>query len=550
MRQLKAILILLPVAAAWAQQSAPLSAGRLEGELKPCSVEGVLSNTTTGEALRKVLLVIHPPHWSRPGIQAMSGADGRFAFREVPSGRYQLYAQLNSGMVQYYGAQRAYRPGTILTLAPGCRVQGLDFRFVPPGAIEGVVRDEDGYPIMGASVFAIQGQQEWRDFHRHVASQATTNDRGEYRIYNLPTGRYRLLARGSRAVVEDGAMKNLQSAAFYPGTTLPGEAIAIEVLPGEELIGMDLELRPLLGARVRGRVLNTEALPQGQAAYVSLEPLEGDLGLAFLGHFGATSQGPAAEFEIENVPPGSYLLTARGQADQRSFAGRIQVVVDAADLEGLTVPLTPAVDIEGRVRAAGPDHLNFPSMYVTLVPVERGNAEGALGPVNSEGTFTLPNVHAGRYRLRLYGFPPEYYLESARLGGYDILDGGLVVDGVPVRGALDLLLTARGGHILGSVLSEGRPTSGALVVLVPDPPYRDRFEKYSVTHCDQSGRFSLPGLPPGEYKLFAWEEIDSEAYLNPDFLRLFEHLGTPVRVLEGNLSRMDLEIIPGEDEVR
>ena len=37
------------------------------------------------------------------------------------------------------------------------------------------------------------------------------------------------------------------------------------------------------------------------------------------------------------------------------------------------------------------------------------------------------------------------------------------------------------------------------------------------------------GIAPGEYKIFSWEEVEDGAWEDPDFLKLFEQKGVPVR---------------------
>ncbi len=44
----------------------------------------------------------------------------------------------------------------------------------------------------------------------------------------------------------------------------------------------------------------------------------------------------------------------------------------------------------------------------------------------------------------------------------------------------------------------------------------------------QNGSFSAEGVTPGEYKAYAWEEVEAGAYLDPDSLRRLEEQGEPV----------------------
>jgi len=45
---------------------------------------------------------------------------------------------------------------------------------------------------------------------------------------------------------------------------------------------------------------------------------------------------------------------------------------------------------------------------------------------------------------------------------------------------------------------------GAVVVLVPSPRLRDREDLYATSATDETGRFQLRRLPPGDYELYAW----------------------------------------------
>jgi hypothetical protein len=102
----------------------------------------------------------------------------------------------------------------------------------------------------------------------------------------------------------------------------------------------------------------------------------------------------------------------------------------------------------------------------------------------------------------------------------------------------------------GTVSKEHNPVSGAGVVLVPDPPHRDREEMYSMRTTDALGRFSMLGLSPGNYKFFAWELVQGGNYSDPDFFKAFEDRATPVHIGEGEQQQVQLEVITSEEQVR
>ncbi|HJX94885.1 MAG TPA: hypothetical protein VJ324_04655, partial [Candidatus Acidoferrum sp.] len=60
---------------------------------------------------------------------------------------------------------------------------------------------------------------------------------------------------------------------------------------------------------------------------------------------------------------------------------------------------------------------------------------------------------------------------------------------------------------------------------------------------DQYGRFDIRGIAPGDYKLFSWEQVEPNAWEDPDFLKQFEAKGQRVSLQEGDVKSMDLVAI-------
>jgi len=63
---------------------------------------------------------------------------------------------------------------------------------------------------------------------------------------------------------------------------------------------------------------------------------------------------------------------------------------------------------------------------------------------------------------------------------------------------------------------------------------------------DNQGRFTLESIPPGDYKLFAWQAMERGAYLDPEFPQQFEDLGKAVSLKEGASMSVQLDAIPAE----
>ncbi len=167
-------------------------------------------------------------------------------------------------------------------------------------------------------------------------------------------------------------------------------------------------------------------------------------------------------------------------------------------------------------------------------------------PIRPDGTFLIENVQPGDYNLWLYPPQSKHYIKAARLDGRDVLSG-VQVSAAPSEG-LDVLLGSDTAHIEGTIVdSDHKPVTGVAVVLIPTRE-RERRDLYRMSITDQRGRFALPPAVPGEYKLFAWEDFEGQAYMDPDLLRKYEELGTPVNVAPSSASDVEVKLIPASQQ--
>jgi hypothetical protein len=160
-----------------------------------------------------------------------------------------------------------------------------------------------------------------------------------------------------------------------------------------------------------------------------------------------------------------------------------------------------------------------------------------------DGTFSLDNVLPGEYRLRVTFPQPEMYVKDARLGSVDVLNEPLLISG-PVSDTLDILLSPKSGQIDGTLVNErAQPVAGTQTVLIPDR-LLDRVELYKTAVTDQNGHFTIRGIAPGEYKVFAWEAIEQFAYFDPDIVRQYEQKGEAVSISESSKVTVNVNVIP------
>jgi hypothetical protein len=114
----------------------------------------------------------------------------------------------------------------------------------------------------------------------------------------------------------------------------------------------------------------------------------------------------------------------------------------------------------------------------------------------------------------------------------------------PAGGALTVFLSSNGGQISGVLRNEqAQPIPRLYAVLVPEG-MGGRPDLVQQILSDPAGRFSFPNVPPGNYKIFSWEDVELGSWFDPDWLKDWEQKGTPVHIAEGARETLDLKTIP------
>jgi len=525
-----------------------------KSNLKPsdlCTVDGVVVKSTTGEGIKRVTVQLTPLGGGQQSYSALTENNGRFVLRDIAPGRYAIYASGNGYVEQAAENGKAGSQTRILLLSPGENTSGLAFRLVPPGVITGTVYDEDGEPVMSAQVRAMRVTGSGAHRPAGESGSEQTNDLGEYRIWGLQRGKY-LVAATYRAP-ESGQPQPTDQVylpTFHPSTPDTSQATVVDVEPGSETSGVDVDLRQAHAVAVRGRVMVDAPMKTLKGIFVSLVPRSADGSYSFSNsaNYGSPVQDDAGNFEIRSVPPGPYNVMAFWNDGRRQLGAKVPIELSSANLDDVTVLLSNPTTLSGRFRLEGGSQFDFMRLGLMLQSTD-STAGSDSARIKSDGTFVIPSVFDGNYRVSVLGFPEEYYVKSAQQGRTEVLVSGLAVSRSMPPSAIEITLSADGGRVDGTVLHDQSPVGGALVVLVPDLPHRDNDQMYSMKTADGLGRFSLLGLPPGDFKLFAWESVPGTNYVDPDFFETFETRGTRVHIEEKQSQSVQLEAITAEEQL-
>jgi hypothetical protein len=316
----------------------------------------VMSDEVNPRPLRRVTVTLQAGALEVPK-NAVTDDNGQFVFTDLPAATYTLTAQRAGFVEAFYGGKKPGKgPGVPVAIVDGQRLTGITVKMMHGAVIAGTVRFPSGQPVVDLSIQVMQMQiVDGQKRAQPVLSAgvqgilgASTNDRGDYRIFGLPPGEYVVQARVPVAEVRPVTAADVQwaqqsmstsgiggggasaplpptpppaqtatySPVFYPGVADASAAASITLGPSEERTGVDFATVLVPTAKITGTVFDPDGHPQ-QGASVSLKPVQadsGDLQGMVSGLLGALTNGrtgPDGVFTINSATPGRYTLSVK-----------------------------------------------------------------------------------------------------------------------------------------------------------------------------------------------------------------------------------------------
>jgi carboxypeptidase family protein len=531
-------------------------------ESSTASLEGKVVKEPGAEPLKKAIIELIGENQEESGnYTATSDQEGHFKITGIRAGRYHLFVE----RAGYLEVDDKHRHSTGLTLScdAGQDVKDQILRMLPAAIITGRVVDEEGDPMTDVQVW-ISRKRSGSRFKLDAAGSAQTNDLGEYRIGGLFPGKYYVLAAplpSFQSLVQ--AQKNPADPpdpsadlsyvpTFYPNTTSRAAASQIELHPGDDM-PVDLSLARTHSARIRGTV---EGLEPGAKAVLMLRSKDGG------SMFNTTETGKDGKFEIAHVAPGFYALMATTESERPQMVQRA-IEVSESNIDDLRLAPQPLGTLRGHVHLPKSIRADSSALMLSLSSLnEEDNSPGNVvaaddssgfsSPVKlkPDGSFEMKNVPPGLYEIDVSADSKalaDSYVESIVAGMKDVVDTGLNVSAGTL--SLEITLSSGAGVIEGGVTTDkGEAVPNVTVVAVPDPKVRKHRDRYFRSSTDQAGHFTLRGVRPGEYKLLAWEVLDGDEYLDPEFLAQFESQAVVAKVEKGAHQNVSLKSIPASSD--
>lgn len=504
------------------------------------SVAGIVIDEKSGDGVAKAVVILKQNQ--QGGIGTTTSLDGKFTLRDLDPGTYVL-------AVERDGFVAAHGPSQTVTVQAGQTASDVKLKLLRTGAISGRVLDADGDPVSGVGVTL--SATPARKNNRALTGYATTNDRGEYRVFQITPGEYRVSATyRQRGQVEGVRMQRLSTTGApsggeaYPTVFYPA---IVKVEPGADLQGIDLQLVRAHSVRVRGHVI-AGSNPAPVLQMVILASVQRDppgQSHDFL------IRDPKGEFEFADVLPGTYRLQVQAGAfnQPNEMSARQTLEVGDSDIDGIELTLGQPQSLSGRIIAPEGRKLP-PGLMVVLGSREAGDTQGGgIAQVGADGAFTIPHVAPGEYDVVIGSATAgedDAYIQAIRVGDKDALAEGLHV-GEGQLPSLDIVLKPNGGAVECTVTDDkGDPVPDASILIVPDPPRQRQAALFGDCHTRPDGTCKVTGITPGEYHVYAFPAGMEMDRRDPEALKPFEKYGEAMKFAEGERKPVNLKTPPTE----
>lgn len=211
---------------------------------------------------------------------------------------------------------------------------------------------------------------------------------------------------------------------------------------------------------------------------------------------------------IQQTTPGVYeIIAAPGKYDVQILSN------NGSPTQTLSVDLdenTHDLDLSA-AQAQSTIHATVQALNETALPPrteialrDAKNHLVAFSIVGPDNTVTFPNLAAGKYDVLAGSRDRAYTVVRMTVNKAPVSGRSL---NVPAGASLELGLTLRGGvaSVSGVTMRDGKPASGAMVVLAPANPQTHR-EWFRRDQSDFDGTFTLPSVLPGTYTVLAIDD--------------------------------------------
>jgi hypothetical protein len=461
-------------------------------------------------------------------VKARTDGEGRYIAGGLAEGRYVVSVMLKA----FVAADNSedFVQGRTVTIDAGEAREKVDFTLIRGGVITGKVIDEEGSPLIANRVqlYTLDEEGQKHVYARSVYGLLETDDRGVYRVYGLPPGRY-IVSVGGEGGGDMLRASGKFARVYHPEALDEKQAKIIEIKEGSEASDVDIKLGGAMKTyEATGRVIDKETGKAVPRIYITcaLKAVDDQTASSYSATTITDGQG---NFKLNGLPPGRYqhmVMDVISESGYRSDTGEFEIAND--NVSGIEVKVFLGASVSGFVVIDGAEaSASAPLQSLTVHPLvtplsdATGDTNGRStmmgfrlpARVNPDGSFILKGLHAGSVGFYLSAGPSQLPIKRVERDGVEIKDAIDVRPGEKITGVRIVANRALGRirgqlQITGGALPDNwrlgahamqSPSAGEARSNDRAPVSINRTSGNAIV--DEKGRFVIEELPPGEYDL-------------------------------------------------
>jgi Carboxypeptidase regulatory-like domain len=515
-------------------------------------ISGVVTGTG-GQPLADANVALSETVHPGPFTQTTTDTQGRFKFAALPDGRFALIASRRGYASSAYDEHGGVN--TAIVTGENLDTTGLVVQLAPLASISGTVTEDSGDPVPGAQIHLFR-EDPMRLNARQRANVANADEMGNFEVSQLRPGIYYLCVTGTPwyrpdrlhfangADQEHSPLDVAYAPSCYPDTADPDAAEPITVNPGDP-IEINVTLHAVPAIRVSFQIPRPEPnqgfrFPQlsqdilGTKEFVQGVPIWTNPNQA---NPNDTASGDTVTVTLSGLAPGQYEVEfpesvsnpapARMSAIRASFGA---IRVSSSDLTVDMSTLQSAASISGKVLMEGSGKAPG-SASISLVG--DGPDPVSTDVIQPDGTFHLNNAPPGDYEVRINGSEGSLAVSQLKINGAASKGATLHLGSDPIE--LTVIASAAIAAVSGSVVRNGKPTSGVFVLLVPSDLHAG-IGDWILNQSDSDGSFISERVPPGKYTAVAIDEGWKLDWHRPEVIAPYLAHGVAITIPPGSRS--------------
>jgi uncharacterized protein (DUF2141 family) len=418
-------------------------------------------------------------------FRGVTDEDGNYRIKNLPPETYQVLV----AALAYVQSERKS-----VVVGKNEVVENVDITLNRGGVITGKVTDADGRPVVEEQVF-FSATESRLPYFRTIL----TDDRGVYRAFGLPPGRYTVSA-GKDSVSSFGGRADGPQRMYYPSVLNASDATTIEVNEGSEANNIDITLgRQVSKYTARGRIIDGDTSQPLPNAHIGIQ-LYFAVG-GSVSHAAAAESTKDGEFKFENLPPGKYAVYLDSQTDSEWFSEPVRFEVIDQDIDGLLIKTSKGGSISGVVVLEGAAiKLNLAG-HKTSVFLSGQNNQQPMPPANIDqnGGFHVTGLPAAQLMLVLPINQDHLRIMRIERDGIVYRNGIEIKERDQITG-LRVVVSQANGTIRGVLkLPEGVVLPAAARLLINVKSIEDPITSSTRVEADARGQFLVQDLVAGTY---------------------------------------------------